>query len=581
MARPRKPAVEPTYTSVVASAVRLPVVTRNTARGSGEAWQAEAWRLYDRVGELRFVANWVGNMMSRTVLVAAQRVDGDMIVHLTGPESGTLADYFDGVQGQAEMLRQTGVHLTVAGECFHVYQATADKWSVLAVGKVRQTGSGAKARLQADFGDGMVTLTPGTDLVIRVWVPHPQDPQRADSPVQANLDTLLEIERTTQTTRAMLTSRLAGNGILILPNDITFPPGPDTDPSASTADAFMQVLGEAMLTPIANPDDASAVVPIVVTAPGENISQARHMTFAGELSEQVRLARDSAVARFALGMDIPPEVLTGMSNSNHWNAWLADESSVKAHVEPRLMVVAHAIASAYLQPALDNDTSWHVLGDTSAIRLRPNRSKEAIELWDRGELSGDTLRRETGFEWLDAPTPDEFADWLLRKVALGSTSPEQTQAALRALLGPGVLPVVPVPDTPTGRPSDVDNRRTVRTDRRTEGPEGPDGPDEALVAACDVLVYRALERAGNRLKSRHNYSGSTPAADLYLEFDSTSPDMLLHDAWSCLDRVLPGSHEALRMTLDTYTRTLLTTRARHDRDALRAHLQAAKALMPV
>ena len=561
MARPRTR--EPQYTSLVASAARLPFVTRNRVVAS-EGWQSETWRLYDAVPELRFVANWKGNMASRARLGILRRHEGKDVPVTTGDAVAALEAYFGGEQGHAEMQRLTGLHLTVAGECYHVY--LDKRWTVVAHDKVRQIGGGK--RIETDIGDGWTEVKGGTDMAIRVWTPHPMDPMKADSPVRSNLSTLREIERASQTVQAVMASRLAGNGILMLPSDITFPPPEDADPAASTADTFMQVLGEAMLTPIDQPDSPAAVVPIVVTAPGENIKEARHIRLSDELTEQIRLTRDNAVRRFALGMDIPAEVLTGMTEANHWNAWLVDESSVKAHIEPLLAVIANAVTTGYLWHADPSAVDTHfVAADTSAIRLRPNRSREAIDLYDRGSLSREALLRETGFDASDAPEPAAFREWLLTKIALGSTSPEQTQAAAEKLgVGLGMADVVPI-QPPKQRPDDLDNRRTVERDARDRGPVPP------ASAAAGLLVLRALERAGNRLRSRHSYRG-TVAPHLLHTLDTFTVDQvddLMDGAWTFADSVGLGH---LVPFLDQYTRMLLTTGTRHTSEGMEAALRA-------
>lgn len=557
MARPRSR--EPQYTSLVASAVRLPQHTRNRVVQS-ESWQTDAWRLYDSVPELRFVANWKGNMASRARLVMLTREEGKDRLLTSGPSVAALEAYFGGEQGHAEMQRLTGLHLTVAGECYHVYYGR--QWTVVAHDRVKQTGD----MIRADLGDGWVDIKGGTDMVTRVWTPHPLDPYKADSPVRSNLSTLREIERSSQTVAAILASRLAGNGILMLPSDISFPPPENADPAASTADTFMQVLGEAMLTPIGEPDNPAAVVPIVVTAPGENIKEARHIRLSDELTEQVRLTRDNAVKRFALGMDIPAEVLTGMSNSNHWNAWLVDEAAVKAHIEPLLAVIANAVTTGFIWHAVDDATNRDfVAADTAAIRLRPNRSREAIDLYDRGRLSSEALLRETGFDTTDAPRPVEFKEWLLTKIALGSTSPEQTQAAAEKLgASLDVAQVVPI-STGKDRPDDLDNRRTVTRDARDKGPQPPD------VAGLEALVFRALERAGNRLRSKHSYRGDIEPHMLHLTLDPRPVEGLMEGAWSFaaevgLDPYVPA--------LDSYVRMLLSTSKPHTRERMLAALDA-------
>jgi hypothetical protein len=92
-----------------------------------------------------------------------------------------------------------------------------------------------------------------------------------------------------------------------------------------------------------------------------------------------------------------------------------------------------------------------------------------------------------------------------------------------------------------------------------------------------VLVYRALERAGNRLKNK--LGPNRPdclAADLYRFVPPRSPneiDELLEDAWSCVDRFACDIPPALMAhELDIYTRMLLADRREHNRGLLSDYL---------
>lgn len=584
MARARRQ-LEPAPTppsGFIASAVRLPTASRNVA-GRSEGWQAQAWQYWETVGELRAVSVWIGNVLSRARLVAAKR-EGRMIVPLEGgrdPASEAMDALYGGPQGQAEMLRQYGIHDTVAGEEYIVNTAADDRWYTLASGKVTQLPGG---RLQADFGtEGGSRKLDARDLVIRQWTPHPKDPTRADSPVRSNLTVLAQIVGYDQHISAQIRSRLAGAGVLFLSNEVSFPVPEGADPAASQAEIFMSLLGEAMMTPIQDPSDPSALVPIVAMVPTESLGKNEHLTFWTELDANVVTMRDAGIKRLALGMDVPPEVLLGIADANHWNAWLSEESAVKAHLEPRLANFAGGLTTQYLRPAIkgsvpaDQLDDYYVLADTSSIRLRPNRSNEAIELYDRGELSGTALRRETGFQPEDAPAAEEFVRWLLRKIATGSTSPEQTTEALR-MLGADLFAEPtgrnrPLPDhmrTDTG--PDLEQRsppeRAV-SEQRASHPEG-------LAAACDVLVYRALERAGNRLRNVHPRTDTTEmaAVDVYRTLAGDA-DHLLAGAWECAPDVLgPYTDEIGPVidTLDFYVRGLLGSRRPHSSVVLGALL---------
>jgi hypothetical protein len=574
-------------TGFLASAVRLPTTSRNMA-GRLEGWQTEAWNFWETVGELRYVSTWLGNVMSRARLTAAHREGRMLIPVANGPAAEAMDALYGGPQGQAEMLQQLGVHLTVAGEGYVVNRERDDSWATLASGKVTQQPG---RKLKADFGTegGATELRPG-DLTIRIWTPHPKDPTRADSPVRANLSTLGQIVAYDQHIAAQIRSRLAGAGILFLSNEVQFPVPPGMDPAASQAQIFMALLGESMMTPIGDPGDPSAIVPIVAMVPTESLGKNEHVKFWSELDAAIIEMRDASIKRLALGLDVPPEVLLGMADANHWNAWLSEESAVKAHLEPRLAVIAYALSTAYLRPSIEglvpDPDEYFVIADTSSIRLRPNRSQEAIELFNLGELSGTALRRETGFQPEDAPEAEEFVQWLLRRVATGSTSPEQTQAALD-LLG-AHLPI----DMPTGenKPPPDDMRLDVDPQLEQRSPPRPEDArrriellqrNDGMSAACDVLVFRALERAGNRLKNGHprTITAAMPVTEVYRTL-SGDPDKLLDGAWECAPEVLADyttDAASIIETLDFYVRGLLSSKRPHSMTVLAALLASRPA----
>ena len=588
MAVRRKP--EPAVPNgFIASAARLPTAAA-TKPVMQQAWQEEAWRFYDTVGPLRFVANWVGNIMSRGLLRVAVEDENLNVLNVvnSGPAAEAMDAYYGSVEGQSEMLQQIGINLTIAGEGYHYYDAEKDKWYVLSSGRVTQHNQ----QVYVDTGSGGGKKKRGPkDLMFRTWTPHPREPLEADSPVRSNMSTLQEIVWLNQHVAAQLQSRLAGAGLLMLPSEIQFAAPQGIDPQANQADTFMQVLGETMMDPIKNRGSASAVVPLVVTAPGEALDKVQHLTFWSPLDAAVTDMRDTAIKNLALGLDTPPEVLMGVADTNHWNAWMVDEAAVKSHLEPRLSVVTAAITTQYLRPALQglvpDPDKYHVVADTSAIRLRPDLSNQAIDLYDRGELSGDALRRETGFDAADAPDEDDKRLWLLQKVALGSTTPEQSGEALDQL-GVDVGTIIDGDgqqqpdhmDTGTAPTTQPRAPRLDRAQRRRERQEnGEIAAVDPVVAACNALVFRALERAGNKMcdaKAKPRLGGY-PAHDRYMHAFGVSPQGLLDGAWSTAPDVLAGIADAEQVVpvLNGYVYSLLDTRNEHDMGKLEKVLRAA------
>jgi hypothetical protein len=382
-----------------------------------------------------------------------------------------------------------------------------------------------------------------------------------------------------------------------MPQGMTFPKPPETkDENGETvtettneADTFMRVLAEGMLTPIEDPSSPAAMVPIVVTAPDESIDKAKLVHFWSNLDEQSMPLRAEAIRRFALGMDLPPEELLGMSSNtgtgggtsngvSHWGAWQIEESAIKMHVEPMLQLVVNALTVGYLRPLLEGDSDTRapefIHYDTSALRLRPDRSKEASELYDRGELSAEAMRRENGFSEEDAPDDKAFKFWLLKKVASGSATPEQVAAALSEF---GIV----VPGA-----SDMSPRESRPDPSLEDHPVNPRTPDDlaasALLAASDALVWRALERAGNRI--RQNAGIKPPGVPAYsmhtmVQVNGQS-DQLLADAWSCAPQVLDGmcDVEATVQSLNSYVRMLFHEQSEHSRERLRSWLSTKPVL---
>jgi hypothetical protein len=553
----------------------LPPGRQASNRSTYQSWQDQAWHYFDVVGELQYAANWFGAALSRTRLYMAKREGRNLTTEESGPAVDLLAEFFDGPEGQSEAMKAIGVHLFVVGECYVVGRKPRKdrqeefkyRWEVVGIQEMRHLG--ARWVIEYDDGKPNVTLTDDEDI-LRIHTPHPKKRYLANSPVLSCFAPLSEIEGGNAHIASQLISRLLGSGILLLPQGLTFPTpeGYTLPEGASESDKVMQILYDAMTVAIANPGTAAAQAPIVMMVPDQFVDKANLLKFWSELDEKVIEIRNDAIARLGRGLNLPMEVITGAEGMNHWGMWQIDESSIKAHIEPVAETIVNAISIGYIRP-VTKDQNDVVRYDTSEMRMRPNRSKEAIELFDRGELKSETLLRETGFSPEDAPDDEERKRWLTIKVASGSATPEQVAAAL-AMLGVD-LPVAVAPDDTTPRESRPDP--SLQDHPVRELPPIPDAAalDVGLAASCDAMVFRALERAGNRIRSRKNFRPvGVDAADIYLH-TTTKPDDLdaiLDDAWSCAPRLLRGlpfeQKEAVQGALDEYARHLLTAQVEHD-----------------
>src|SRR5262245_4552873 len=594
MPRPRRdqpPVVIPSN-SLVASAVRYPGRAARIYMPSGD-WQRECYRHYSICGEARFAAKFMGHALSRAVLSITTKLDdGTVAPQNNGAASDGLKELFNGPDGQAQMLDAIGVHLTIAGECYLVGRKVqpdennpaAEVWEVVSVLEMHVNGNNWSIR----YGEGQkeVTLT-DDDVVIRIWMPFPARRIEADSPFRSLLPILTEIEYLTKHVFAQVQSRLAGAGVWVLPQSLTFPPPPEQNGTPVTyeneAQGLMLTLGEAMITPLSDPSSPSALVPIVVTVPDDQVANvSQPIQFWSPLDAEAKELRREAITRFAVGMELPPEQVLGMGSNpgtgggtsngvSHWGAWQIEESTIKMFVEPMLETVANALTIGYIRP-LSEDSNDMVTYDTAALRLRPDRSKESIEMYDRGAISLHAMLRENGFPITDMMTPDELADWLTKKVATGSATPDMVNAALN-LLGVDL-----------GETGDAGINEAPPPPSLEDHPVNPRTPAEsALGAACEGLVYRALERAGNRLRQNMGKPPGVPSFETHTVVPALGKEaLLLDDAWPCAAKVLDGIADADKTiaVLNAYTTMLLTTQIKHDRTVMTAwltstHLQEA------
>ena len=616
---PRKERTVPRPGAILASA-RNYTTNRSQAKvekqrsRTAEEWMHAAWDFFDMIPEYHQGCLALGALLSRAKLVVEERgADGVWRPTENPAVLQVHNELYGGEEGQAEMLRQFGIHFSVTGEGWLIAESGAtspDQWMVASPTVVRK-GAGSTWRVNDED-------LAGNPLVIRIWRAHSLDRKKADSPTRAILPVLSELLQLTKRVAAQIDSRLLGGGLLLLPSETSFGVAPQkalnvgdpvmggTDSLApGDAQGLADMLVEQANRAIANPEDPSAVFPIIGETPGEYIDKARHLTFWSELDKTAPKLRSESINRIANGMDIPPEVLLGAQGSNHWNAWLSDEVSVKIHAEPNLKTIVTSLSSGYLRPALtgivDDPTRFRYSSDTSQMRLRPNRSKEALELNDRLILSDEATARENGFEPSDLMTKDEQATKILGLAARGSTTPEIVAAAMKKVgvdLGINITdqrdpaqarpnrslnehPVREIPTAPTGNAPDSGTGRGDTGNKQL--PASLDGATLGLLYASEQLVDRALQRAGNRLKTQmplqERKQVTVPANRLYRTAQIAPEDVadLLSDAWSgCHDYDYGVRGTDLERVLSLYTRSLLLS----GQEPTRRGLMVALSLLP-
>jgi hypothetical protein len=589
-------------------------------------WQWEAWRHYDICGEMRFVVNWMGNSISRCRMYAAQVTDDGVVGdEVEDAKVKLIAEtMFGSPAAKAQAQRLMGINMMVAGDCYIVaegYQnAESDKWYVCSSSEVYRRGDDIMVRRSITHGGGQYKLNPQTDLLIRAWNPHPRRYDAADSTVRAILPVLRELEQCTKRVFAELDSRLAGAGILLLPDNIDFPRPPQETPGTpqrTGVEGFADLLQRTMATSMQQRDSAAAIVPIILQASTEALDKIKHLTFDSSISDKITEMRKAAVERMAMSLDIPPEVLIGMGGSNHWSSWQIEESSIKTHIEPLLIQLADALNVGYFQPALkaagvadpEKMTLWF---DIAALTVRPNRSDQALQFSDKGLISAKAARDNAAFTDDDAPEAKELLYNLTKALVLAQPNyagDPEVQKILGlpkiSLPAPPAAPAAPGTDLMPGDPgydtagSDPAARGLPQFPSVQDAEQGNVPPakgkqklgqlaasasavDASLFYAADSAVRRALELAGGRLvpgPQRARYA--VPRHELHTRMvpDRIRVPSLLAGAWTHVREQAPAlgvDPDALETILAGYCTELLVRGVAHEPDYLKSMLHETR-----
>lgn len=517
--------------NLTAAAARLDRGDNDVLRRLQQGWQSRAFVYYDTIPEIWYACQFYGRALAMLEIYVG-KVDRDS-GEIERVDDDEVQGYVERIQdpggGRANLLAQYGRLIFIAGETFlcvtEDFETGEEKWEFLSTDELRPQGDGSFTRYKAPSLNAQeIRMVPegeweplGDECVAyRFWRKHPRYSALADAPMRGVLDLCEELLILTQAVRARALSRLAA-GVLVIPDQVSFPNPQAEGEEDPEEDEFMAEILEHFEAPVANPGSASAAVPFILRVDGQWADKVKlvDMQDPTKFYPETGL-RIECIHRIAMGLDLPPEILLGTAEANHWTAWNIDEQTWKANLQPVAQTLVDDLTAAYLKPAMraDGYADWAdyvVAYDASAIINHPDRAKDAKDLHAALAISDEALREATGFDETDAITdPAEMNRRLGTALRDGSI-------AIYGIPGrvTNVEPAAGELDAPAGDQAALPSGSPVSTPAESSGTGAPQGgepeprtasaititPDQ-LLGAVRLSVTRCRELAGARIISR-------------------------------------------------------------------------------
>lgn len=432
---------------VTASAQLLYGSAREQYAVQYRSWQQELWAYSKSVGEYGGVMDWFAAGISRMHLTAAIIRPGQREPELIDDDNDPAVKLMhrlviNSKNGETQYLYKWGRQLGTPGVGYFVGWVRDDGREVFDVKSAQQLRRStipfrdpATNKLIKDRNNVVLTgydvrtgpdqwlKLPHSQLVGRIYRPDDELDYEPTSWSRAALTTLREIDLLNRHIVATLLSRLVFNGLLFIPEEVTFPVNPQFK---DAPDPFIAELLAVASRGIKDPGSPASALPFPIRVPAAFVDKFQHMIIASGIDPKIIEARQAAVTRLAEQLPAPPEAMHGNQGSNHWNAWKTSEDNVKMHFGPTMEILSGGITDVYLHPMLEaagepidlpdggRRVCWY---DHSDLVLMPDNSQNAKDARAVIAIKDETYRKELGLDEEDKPTDEERRTMILTDLA--------------------------------------------------------------------------------------------------------------------------------------------------------------------
>lgn len=477
-----------------------------------------------------------------------------------------IRSFRSNIGGQSALLRRLEMNLEAVGELWIVGLGEVpsppgsndpgepEEWIVASISEIKhkQTRNGPDDpgvwtvhRHPKDKKGRELDMT--RDDLFRIWMPDLEWGEMPDCALFGALGPLQQVQVLNDQLLAEARSRVPA-GMFTVPNELTIGTVNTTDPKDTPSEQMMDTIVTAWTEAVYDPSDPATLAPLIIRGPKDALGSdvLRRIDLSRNTGEELDKRIAAVLERVFRGLDAPIEVIKGHMQTTYSNAEQIDEDVWEDHLEPRAVLVVDAVTVGYFREqlrkaatdaalaseVLDEIDRMFVWYDASDLVKQPNPTEHADKGLELGAIGSQAWRKATGYDESDKPDPAE----LLLRMALtrGPLAPNVVVALLR-LIDPSVTIPEPVGDagSATGAPAAASAvPGLVQMFQGVAPTDGPTNAARALAAlastsrrrgsieagrqlvdidrefrnrvlvAADQAMTRALERAGNRVKSQ-------------------------------------------------------------------------------
>lgn len=513
---------------VTAAEVRPQGRTQSKDSPLADPTEARMWEFYEKLPIISAPVNVMANIAALVTYYPGETPDDDEIEPEQTTDARVLAEW-DAIGGEASVARWVSElvrHYWVPGQAwftpvtvvrgrYRLADDTADDvlWEVLSTADLKEAGGFDRTKDIPVSADSKFW---------RLYTPAPYRRTRPDSPVRRvafDCEMLMAY-------RADLYANTLGRaaaGIKAMPRRMMFE-------ELANGKRFETQLTEDLIA-ARRPGDPASLYPLLAWVEDKNeadVLASLPVKLADPKATEDLLDKIAATERsITIGLDMPPEMASGMGDINHWGAWLIQRQNYDYHLDPMVVRILNDLNpwwQARLAAAgVPNPERYLLARNPDSAISNPNSWEQTVWLYENFLIDGETARAKADVGDVAEPTEEEVMQRIAISRAINARASLPTGEPAADPFEPQALPET---SNPADAPDD-DADETIQAATRNELDRLARRLaviDQTLIADVEQAVAREAARLSRNLKAR--IAAAARAAGITVTDDDTIAEEL-------------------------------------------------------